>query len=118
MIEGAILSNARFRIYDDAAEVMNAQAFPNPSWRWERNACNDLCKTLNQEAERLRGDATLVTPAKDAVDEKRLEPLGQHTSHRRTQSWPFLAESGNIGPHASPERSQLFFCHRRLGYHN
>src|SRR5882724_3208306 len=47
MIEAAILPNTCLRMHDNAAEVMNAQAFPNPRWRWERDASRDLCKTLN-----------------------------------------------------------------------
>jgi hypothetical protein len=68
MIEGAILPNTCLRIHNNATEVMTAQAFPNPSLRWERNARRDLCETLNQESERLCGNAVLVTPAKDAID--------------------------------------------------
>jgi len=76
MINGAMLPDTCLRIHNNATEVMNTQAFPDPRLRWERDARSDFCETLNQEAERLSWNAVLVTPAKDAIDEKCLESLG------------------------------------------
>jgi hypothetical protein len=70
-----MLPNTRFGIHDNATEVINAQTFPNPGLRWERDAGHHLGKALNHKAKRLCGDAMLVTPAKDAIDKKGLEPL-------------------------------------------
>src|SRR5256885_16411345 len=97
MIEGAIFPNSRLRMHDNATEVMNAQPFPDPSLRWKRDARRNLGETLNQESERLYWNMVLVTPAKDTVDEQRLESLGEQPSHHRTQSWSLLPEASNIG---------------------
>jgi hypothetical protein len=62
-------------MHNNASEVMNAQAFPDPSLRWERDARSDLCATLNQKSEWLCWNVVLVTPAKDTIDEECLETL-------------------------------------------
>jgi hypothetical protein len=62
-------------MHDNATEVMNAQAFSDPGLCWQRDARSNLGKTLDHEAEGLRWDAVLVTPAKHTVDEECLETL-------------------------------------------
>jgi hypothetical protein len=62
-------------MHDNATKVMNAQALPDLSLCWERDARRDLSKTLNQESEWLCWNVALVTPVKDAIDKKRLETL-------------------------------------------
>jgi hypothetical protein len=103
MIEGAMLPNTRLRMHDNATEVMNAQAFSNPSLCWQRDTRRDLCEALDKEAKWLGWDTVLVTPAKDTVHEKCLEPLGQHSPHDGTQTWPLLTEAGQVCTHNGPE---------------
>jgi hypothetical protein len=62
-------------MYDDGTKVMDAQTWPNPRLRWERDARRDLGEALDQEPERLCWNAALVTPAQNAIDEKGLETL-------------------------------------------
>jgi hypothetical protein len=66
---------------DDASEMMNAQASPDPGLRGNRDASRDLRKAFDEEANRLHRDATLMEPAKDTVNYNGLKTLREYPSH-------------------------------------